>query len=128
MVWDSSALLAIILQEADRDVFAGKVRGAEILLIGAPTALEASMALFRAEGEDSFRIVRETLESFDTLIVNFTADHATAASEAFLRYGKGRHPAGLNLGDCMAYAIAKHSGYPLLFKGDDFSKTDITPA
>jgi ribonuclease VapC len=55
----------------------------------------------------------------------FTAAHATAARDAFLRYGKGRHPAGLNFGDCMSYAVAKMEGRPLLFKGDDFRQTDI---
>jgi ribonuclease VapC len=58
-------------------------------------------------------------------VVPFTAAHATLARDAWLRFGKGRHPAGLNIGDCCSYAVARHAGLPLLFKGDDFSKTDL---
>jgi len=61
-------------------------------------------------------------------VVPFTADHLRLARDAYERYGKGRHAAGLNLGDCCAYALARHAGEPLLFKGDDFPLTDVVPA
>ena len=68
------------------------------------------------------------LARFNIAVVPWTDDHAGIAADAFLRFGKGRHPANLNFGDCMAYALAKSLDAPLLFKGDDFSKTDVKSA
>ncbi|TPL02363.1 MULTISPECIES: type II toxin-antitoxin system VapC family toxin [unclassified Mesorhizobium] len=128
MIIDSSALVAILRAEPGHDRFVRAIADATRRLIAAPTLLETSMVL--AGGWQD-----EILEPFDAFLrtasietIAFTADHAAVARHAFLRYGKGRHPAALNFGDCIAYATARLEAMPLLFKGDDFRLTDIEPA
>ena len=125
MVIDSSALLAIFLAEPERTIFLNLIVAAETRLISAGTALETGMVLEARRGEaagrefDLFQ-VRGGLE-----IVPFDNDQLDLARSAWRRYGKGRHAAGLNFGDCFAYALAKLTGERLLAKGADFAKTDI---
>jgi len=101
------------------------MQNAEILVIGVPTLLETIMVLTGRLGQDARPMVHAFLRRFQVEIVPFNEDHLDAAVTAFIRYGRGRHPASLNFGDCMSYAIASIAGMPLLFVGNDFTKTDI---
>jgi len=128
MILDSSALVAILFKEPEAERLAAMIRDADATAIAAPTLLETAIV---AEG----RTWPGMAEKLDALIaaagaeiVPFTAQHAAIARDAWRRFGKGRHKAGLNLGDCFAYALAKERGQALLFKGDDFAATDIEPA
>ncbi len=124
---DSSALLAIALKEAERDTFA-KIIGTMRCLIGAPTVLESHMVLRERVGPEGVEFVDALLARPHIALVAFDDMLLPIARGAFDRYGKGRHHAGLNFGDCMAYAVAKANDVPLLFKGDDFRRTDIRAA
>jgi ribonuclease VapC len=124
VVVDSSALLAILLKEPEEFEFRESIVAARTCLISAATLLEASIVLSaRKTGalEDLDEFIKEGRFSIEAV----TRDQAMIAREAFMKYGKGRHPAALNFGDCFSYALAKSTGYPLLFKGADFSQTDI---
>lgn len=125
MVIDTSAVVAILFDEADRDVHIAAINQATIRLVSAVTRVEMSFVI---EGR-KHAAGRERLERFFTLVaadvVAVTPQQASIAIEAFRTYGKGRHPAGLNIGDCFSYALAKATGHPLLFKGNDFVHTDI---
>jgi ribonuclease VapC len=96
--------------------------------IGASSVLEAGMVLSSRLRQDARPFIHALLRQIRATIVPFDDDHAWASTGAFLRFGGGRHPAGLNFGDCMSYAVASLAGQPLLYVGDDFSKTDIVPA
>ncbi|HET7574672.1 MAG TPA: type II toxin-antitoxin system VapC family toxin, partial [Solirubrobacterales bacterium] len=96
--------------------------------IGAPTLVEVTIVLVRRYGEVGRTALWNFLGERQVLAIPFDGRHWSAASDAFLRFGKGRHPARLNLGDCMTYAVARVAGEPLLFIGNDFAKTDIAPA
>jgi ribonuclease VapC len=128
MVVDTSALVAVLLGEADAERFAGAIERAPVRLISAVSRVELAFVIESRKGEvgraDCERLLREGM--FD--IVSVTAQHTDLAIEAFRRFGKGRHRAGLNIGDCFVYALARATGHPLLFKGDDFIHTDIMSA
>lgn len=128
MVIDSSALLTIQLKELGYEALFGKIASAEVALIGAPTLLEAAMVLSSRLGRDPRPVLASSLRELRVQIAPFTEDHYHAAVDAFLRYGKGRHPAALNFGDCISYAYAWVSGLPLLYTGNDFARTDIAAA
>lgn len=128
MILDSSALVSIVLKEEGYELLAEKAQLANSVLIGAPTALESAVVLSRLLGYDARPIISTLLRRFDAEIVEFNEYQYEAAVSAFLRFGKGRHPAGLNFGDCMSYALAEVSGLPLLCTGDDFARTDISCA
>jgi len=128
MVVDSSALVSILLEEPKYERLFEKAMRAEVTIIGAPQALETVMAVSGRSSTDPRYLLTGLLRTIGAEIVPFTEEHYEAAVSAFLRYGKGRHPAGLNFGDCMSYAFARISGMPLLYIGDDFSKTDIQSA
>jgi ribonuclease VapC len=126
---DSSALIAILRAGAEEAVFLEAIAAARPPLLSAVSLLETSMVLAGPSG------AREACVPLDALIAEariavmpFDEDQARLARSAFLKYGKGRHPAALNFGDCAAYALAKSRHVPLLFKGDDFRKTDIVAA
>ena len=125
MVIDTSALAAIFFVEPERDKFLEAIASAESRLISAAIVLETGIILEGRQGEAAGRefdlfVVRANLE-----IVPVDADQADLARSAWRKYGKGRHPAALNFGDCFSYALAKTSGEPLLAKGTDFARTDI---
>lgn len=125
MVIDTSALAAIFFNEPERDAFRAAIIVANTRLISAATVLEAGMVIEGRRGGGAGRefdlfVVRAGLQ-----IVPFDAEQAEIARSAWRKYGKGRHPAGLNYGDCFSYALAKSTGEPLLAKGTDFAKTDI---
>ena len=128
MVIDSSALIAILLQEAEAKVFAETIEAASVRLISAASLLEASIVIEGRNGEAGGRELDLLLYRAGIEIVAVDRDQAEIARRAWRLYGKGRHAAGLNYGDCFAYALAKATGSPLLFKGDDFAQTDVAAA
>lgn len=128
MVIDSSALVAVLLRESEADALAAAMLAASPRLVGAPSYLETVMVMVGRLGPTAYGAVDRFIGGVSAELVPFTPDQARRAVEAFLRYGKGRHPAGLNFGDCCSYALAAETALPLLFKGDDFSRTDIRAA
>lgn len=128
MIVDSSALVAILFKEADAAAYATALRDAPSRAVAAPTVVEAAMVAEGRAGPGMGAELDDLLGAVDAEIVPFTAEHAALARDAWRRYGKGRHPAGLNLGDCYAYALSKARGEPLLFKGEDFARTDVKAA
>lgn len=128
MIVDASALLAIVFGEADAQRFADALADADNALLPAPTWLEACMAVDR-RGNTAYPVALEALiETSSIQIIPVTAEHMRLARDGWARYGRARHPASLNFGDCIVYGVAKSTGKPLLFKGDDFPHTDIEPA
>jgi ribonuclease VapC len=126
---DSSALIAIFRLEPEADAFLKTIVAAEARVISALSLLETAIVMSGgAKDGSAFAPLDEFLIEAAIQIVPFDAGQAALAREAFLRFGKGRHPAGLNLGECAAYALAKAKGAPLLFKGADFPQTDVAPA
>ncbi len=128
MVLDSSAIVAIEFEEPGFECLIDKIDEAAAVVIGVPTALETAMVLSRRRRRDVRLWLSGFLRSVDAEVVPFTEEHLDAAIDAFVRFGRGRHRAALNFGDCMSYAIAKVAGMPLLYVGNDFAQTDITPA
>lgn len=128
MIVDSSALVAILFKEADAATLARALRDAPSRAVAAPTVVEAAMVAEGRAGPAMGGELDDLLRAVDAEIVAFTAEHAAFARDAWRRFGKGRHPAGLNLGDCFAYALAVARDEPLLFKGDDFARTDVKAA
>jgi ribonuclease VapC len=128
MVLDSSAILAILLDEPERQRFARLIEQDPARLVSAATLVEVSIVIESRKGEAGRRLLERFLELTGSEVVPFTADQAELASDAFRRWGKGRHPAGLNFGDVFAYALAEITGEPLLFKGNDFARTNIASA
>ncbi len=124
MVIDSSALLAILFKEPERLEFIEAIASDPVRLLSVVNALEAALVVETRKGEAGGRELDLLLHRSKIEGVAFQPEHAEAARAAWRKYGKGRHPAGLNLGDCCAYALSKISGEPLLFKGEDFKKTD----
>jgi ribonuclease VapC len=128
MVVDTSALVALFLREPGHDIIADLVDDAQRAYMSVVARVELTAVLCgRRLAADSARVA-EFVDALHLDPVPVTYEQTTLAVEALLTFGKGRHPAGLNLGDCFAYALAKSLGAPLLFKGEDFAKTDITPA
>jgi ribonuclease VapC len=127
-VIDSSALVAVMSGEPERRLFIEAITAAETRLVGAPMLLEASIVMVRRTGEESLKDLHDFCARGAVDAVPFGPEHVDLAIDAFRRFGKGRHSAGLNFGDCLSYALAKATGEPLLFKGDDFSRTDIKRA
>lgn len=125
MIVDSSALVAIALREPGwerlRDAVGLDLRPG----VGAPTLVETSIVLAGRIGATARTALARLLEDGEFEVLSFERDHWPIALDAFVRYGKGRHPAALNLGDCFAYATASVAGEPLLCVGDDFSQTDL---
>jgi ribonuclease VapC len=128
MIIDSSALVAILQNEPEALRLANAIGDAAVRWVPASCFLESSMLLVGRWGEDGLRGLDLLIGRYRMDIVPFTETQARLAREAFKRYGKGRHPAQLDFGDCMAYALAKETGEELLFKGTDFALTDIAVA
>jgi ribonuclease VapC len=124
MILDSSALVAIVLQEPDAEGLLQRMREAPQLGIGAATLLEAGIVLSARLQADARGLLARVLQEGGIAVVDLTEAHVSVAMDAWLRYGKGRHPAALNFGDCLAYATAVVAGAPLLCVGDDFPQTD----
>lgn len=128
MILDSSAFLAILQDEPEKDVFLELVAGAASVKLSAASYVEIILRTDRNPASELGTRADQLIEILAIDIVDFTAEQAFAAREANRRFGKGRHPAGLNFGDCLTYALAKVSGEPLLYKGEDFARTDIPSA
>jgi ribonuclease VapC len=125
MTLDSSAVIAILRDEPERAAFVALIEEGARRLMSAVSVLEAAMVLEGRSGGDIGYDLDLFLRRASVEIVPFDEDQLDWARKAFRRYGKGRHPAGLNFGDCAAYALAQWSGEPLLFKGTDFAATDV---
>lgn len=125
MVLDSSAIIAIHLKEPGHERLVDAIDHADAVMVGTPTLLETAMVLTARLGQDCRPLLAAFLRRAEAEVVTFNEEHMDAATTAFLQFGRGRHPAGLNFGDCMSYAVASVAGLPLLFTGEDFAKTDI---
>ncbi len=128
MVLDSSAVIAIHLKEPGHERLIEALDRADVVVIGTPALLETAMVLSARLAQDARPLVFAFLRRVQAEVVPFNEAHFDAAVAAVRRFGRGRHPAGLNFGDCMSYAIAAAAGMPLLFTGDDFTRTDIAAA
>ncbi len=128
MIIDTSAIIAILAGEPDAAYFAEMIERNPLPRIGAPTLLEASIVLTRWFGDSAEAALDAFVRESGAEIVAFDLPQLRAAQNAYRRFGKGRHPAGLNYGDCMSYALAQVCDEKLLFKGKDFSQTDIKQA
>jgi ribonuclease VapC len=128
MIIDSSALIAILLGEPEAEPFALAIAEAPRRLVSAFTALETAIVIEAKKGEHGGRELDLLINRAKIEIAPLTSEQMEIARSAWRKYGKGRHPAGLNIGDCCSYALAKCAGEPLLFKGGDFSQTDIKTA
>jgi ribonuclease VapC len=126
MVVDTSALIALLGMEPESARLAVALESDPTRLISAATVVEAGIVIEARYGSVGSRELDLLIAKAGLSIEAVTAEQADVAREAWRRYGKGRHSAGLNLGDCFSYALAKVAGEPLLFKGDDFTHTDIT--
>lgn len=121
---DTSVIIAISMQEPEAETFRVLV-GRDPVIIGWPTLLEARMVLTGKGFVSAAKIIKRLAETPNVTTVAFDDKHFRAAEDAFERFGRGRHPAGLNMGDCFSYAVSFVSKAPLLFKGRDFSQTDL---
>jgi len=128
VVIDTSALLAILLNEPEADAIIDALESDPRRLLSAVQLLETAIVIEARKGPAGGRELDLLMHRAQVQIVNFTPELAEAARGAWRRWGKGNHPAGLNSCDCCAYALAQQIGDPLLFKGDDFSQTDIARA
>jgi ribonuclease VapC len=128
MIVDTSALAAILFGEPDAARYAQLIHDADRCVISVANFVELSIVIETQLGPDAGRQCDVFFRRAGIIIEPLTIEHGHLARQAFLDFGKGRHPAGLNFGDCFAYALAKATGEPLLFKGQDFSKTDIKAA
>jgi ribonuclease VapC len=125
MVLDTSALLALLLDEPEAEEFRAAVEEDSTRLVSAATLLETSLVIEARKGEPGGRELDALIHKAEVVMVPVDAEHVSEARRAYRRFGKGHHAAGLNFGDLFAYALARTAGEALLFKGDDFSKTDI---
>ena len=128
MILDTSALVAVLFGEPEADRYIRLIHGAERCLISVGSFLELSIVIERQTGPEVARQCDMFFRRAGIIIEPFTVEQAHIARQAFHDFGKGRHKAGLNFGDCFAYALAKITGEPLLFKGEDFKKTDLVSA
>lgn len=126
MVIDTSAILAVLLNEAEAELFAEAIASDPHRLVSAVSHLEAGIVIRTRKGPTGVRELDQLVETAGITIADFDPDQGRLALAAYEQFGKGRHPAALNLGDCCSYALARrHTGEPLLFKGEDFLRTDI---
>ena len=125
MVLDTSALLALLLDDAEAETFRIAVEEDATRLVSAVTLLETAIVIEARKGEAGGRELDLLVHRADIATVAVDSAHVSEARRAYRRFGKGHHPAGLNFGDVFAYALARITGEPLLFKGEDFARTDI---
>jgi ribonuclease VapC len=128
MIVDTSAMVAILYREPEAAPFAQLIHDADICRISVATYVELSIVIESQLGPEGMRQAETFFRRAKIVIEPVTIVQGELARQAFLDFGKGRHKAGLNFGDCFSYALAKATGEPLLFKGNDFSQTDIRAA
>jgi ribonuclease VapC len=128
MIVDTSAILAILFKEPGYEVVVQKLARASKAGIGAPTLVECAIVLTARLGKDARGLLARFVEEAAIAAIPFTETHYGMAVGAWLKYGKGRHAAGLNLGDCLTYAVARVADMPLLCVGNDFLQTDLALA
>ncbi len=128
MILDTSALIAILYREPEAEAFVQRIHEAETCRMSVATWLELAIVVERQLGSEGMRQAEAFLRRAGIVIEPLTVEQGELARQGFLDFGKGRHRAGLNYGDCFTYALAKATGEPLLFKGNDFSQTDIPAA
>jgi ribonuclease VapC len=125
---DTSALIAVLFAEADAETYALAIANADRCRISAANYVETAIVVEAQTRESGSREFDAFVRRAGIVIEPITEEHAHLARRAYSQFGKGRHRASLNFGDCFAYALAKASGEPLLYKGDDFKRTDVVPA
>jgi len=128
MVIDSSALLAILLDEPERRTLTEAIEADPRRLVSAATLLESAIVIESRRGEAAGRELDLLVHRAEIACVPVDGEQVQVARVAWRRYGKGRHPAGLSFGDCFSYALARVTGEPLLFRGEDFARTDVETA
>jgi len=128
MILDSSALVAIVLAEPGYQILLNAIKASPRTAIGAPTLVESLIVLTVRLGGDPVPALQDLLRALGTEIIPFTEDHSYIALKAYVKFGKGRHQAELNFGDCISYAVAALAREPLLYVGNDFSRTDVLSA
>ncbi len=128
MILDTSAIMALLGREPEAARIARAVLGSATRRVSAATLVEAGIVVQARFGDDGARDLDLLVAKLALTIEPVTPRQADLARRGFRRYGKGRHPAALNFGDCFAYALARDTGEPLLYKGDDFARTDVTAA
>ena len=128
MIVDSSAILAVLLEESDADRYAQALTDAPTCRMSAANFLEAAIVIEGRGGPEAGHELDVLIERAEIELVPVTVEHARAARRAWRRFGRGNHPAALNFGDCFAYALVEATGEPLLYKGGDFTLTDIEAA
>ena len=125
MILDSSAVMAVLREEPGHDVLLDRIAADARPGIGAPTLVETAIVLTARLGATARTALARFLQEAEAAVLPFEDDHWPVALDAFERFGKGRHPAGLNLGDCLTYATARLAQEPLLAVGGDFAQTDL---
>jgi ribonuclease VapC len=128
LILDSSAVVSVLLREQGHAHLTETIDAADLLGIGAPTLFETCLVMIGVFDLHGRALVSQFMEEKKVVVIPFEERHGRAAIEAFIRFGKGRHRAALNYGDCMTYAIASLADEPLLFVGDDFAETDLASA
>ena len=128
MIVDTSAMVAILYRQPEAAAFAQAIHDADICRISVANHVELSMVIESQLGTQGTRQMEAFVRRAGIVVEPVSLEQGELARQAFIDFGKGRHPAGLNFGDCFAYALAKATGEPLLFKGADFSRTDIPAA
>jgi len=126
MVLDTSAVLAILQDEPERRAFNEAIEAADSRSLSVASLVEASIVIEARYGAEGVRHLDQFLDRADVAVVAVDVEQGKTARQAFSRFGKGRHAAGLNFGDCFSYALAHALGEPLLYKGEDFALTDVT--
>lgn len=128
IVIDTSAIVAILKEEAEGAQFAVIIGEADLCFFSAVSLFEVSMVMIGVSRPELAQALDRLIGELTIEIVPFDEDLVRESRAAFIRFGKGRHPAGLNFGDCVSYALARSRGLPLLYKGSDFAKTDVISA
>lgn len=128
MIVDSSALVAIVFEEPGFERLLDAIGESGVCGVPAPTLVEAGIVISARLGRDASGLLSRLITELDVSVIPFAEEHARAAVAAWVRFGKGRHTAALNFGDCISYAVAKLAHAPLLCTGRDFSRTDLALA
>jgi ribonuclease VapC len=128
MIIDSSAIVAVLLREPGYDVLLDRIVAEESISVGAPTLAETAIVLTAQVGLMGRTLLARFIDEAELIVIQFDDEHWQVATDAFLRFGKGRHAGALDFGGCMTYAVARLAGEPLLYAGDAFAQTDIRSA